>query len=50
MTDQATQWSAVGSDDRFGAENHPVELTRPGASLDALLDRIHTVLRHEHSN
>ncbi|WP_427165191.1 sensor histidine kinase [Streptomyces sp. C1-1] len=47
MTDQATQWSAVGSDDRFGAEHHPAELARLGTSLDALLDRIRTVLRHE---
>ncbi|MFF4491215.1 sensor histidine kinase [Streptomyces sp. NPDC001544] len=47
MTDQATQWSAVGSDDRFGAAEHPAELARLGASLDALLDRIRTVLRHE---
>ncbi|MET7696421.1 HAMP domain-containing sensor histidine kinase [Streptomyces sp. NPDC005485] len=47
MTDQATQWSAVGSDQRFGAEDHPAELSRLGASLDALLDRIRTVLRHE---
>ncbi|MBL1110133.1 HAMP domain-containing histidine kinase [Streptomyces sp. 5-8] len=47
MTDQATQWSAVGSDERFGAEGHPVELARLGVSLDALLDRIRTVLRHE---
>ncbi|MFK4103909.1 sensor histidine kinase [Streptomyces sp. NPDC019531] len=47
MTDQATQWSAVGSDQRFGAENQPAELARLGTSLDALLDRIRTVLRHE---
>ncbi|MHC3469486.1 sensor histidine kinase [Streptomyces sp. 7R007] len=47
MTDQATQWSAVGSDERFGAAGHPAELARLGASLDALLDRIRTVLRHE---
>jgi signal transduction histidine kinase len=47
MTDQATQWSAAGSDDRFGTEDHPVELARLGGSLDALLDRIRTVLRHE---
>ncbi|MFC9500905.1 sensor histidine kinase [Streptomyces sp. NPDC056982] len=47
MTDQATQWSAVGSDERFGVEHHPVELARLGASLDTLLDRIRTVLRHE---
>ncbi|WP_369387751.1 sensor histidine kinase [Streptomyces sp. CG1] len=47
MTDQATQWSAVGSDERFAAEEHPAELARLGASLDSLLDRIRTVLRHE---
>ncbi|MEU6140159.1 HAMP domain-containing sensor histidine kinase [Streptomyces sp. NPDC047081] len=47
MTDQATQWSAVGSEERFGSMRHPVELARLGTSLDALLDRIRTVLRHE---
>lgn len=47
MTDQATQWSAIGSDQRFGAAHHPAELARLGSSLDALLDRIRTVLRHE---
>jgi two-component system heavy metal sensor histidine kinase CusS len=47
MTDQATQWSAVGSDERFGAAAHPAELARLGASLDALLNRIRTVLSHE---
>jgi len=47
MTDQATQWSAVHSDDRFGAKDHPAELTRLGTSLDALLDRIRTALRYE---
>ncbi|MEW2290454.1 HAMP domain-containing sensor histidine kinase [Streptomyces sp. NPDC047841] len=47
MTDQATQWSAMGSDERFGTEDHPAELARLGASLDALLDRTRTVLRHE---
>lgn len=47
MTDQATQWSAVGSDARFCAEDRPAELARLGASLDQLLDRIRTVLRHE---
>ncbi|GGM24961.1 two-component sensor histidine kinase [Streptomyces fumigatiscleroticus] len=47
MTDQAAQWSAVSSEERFGMEDHPVELARLGASLDALLDRIRTVLRHE---
>lgn len=47
MTDQATQWSAVVSDERFDAEDHPAELARLGASLNTLLDRIRTVLRHE---
>ncbi|MFJ9542231.1 sensor histidine kinase [Streptomyces sp. NPDC101225] len=47
MTDQATQWSAVGSDERFGSAQHPAELARLGGSLDALLDRIRAVLRHE---
>ncbi|MEU6201693.1 HAMP domain-containing sensor histidine kinase [Streptomyces sp. NPDC047061] len=47
MTDQATEWSAVGSDQRFGATHHPAELARLGTSLDSLLDRIRTVLRHE---
>jgi signal transduction histidine kinase len=47
MSDQATQWSAVVSDERFGAADHPAELARLGAALDTLLDRIRTVLRHE---
>ncbi|MEU3508863.1 HAMP domain-containing sensor histidine kinase [Streptomyces longwoodensis] len=47
MTDQATQWSAVASGERFGRTLHPAELARLGTSLDALLDRIRTLLRHE---
>lgn len=47
MTDQATQWSAVASDERFGNPDRPAELARLGASLDELLDRIRAVLRHE---
>ncbi|OAH13075.1 sensor histidine kinase [Streptomyces jeddahensis] len=47
MTDQATQWSAVASTERFGRGERPTELARLGASLDALLDRIRAVLRHE---
>ncbi|MEU1513905.1 ATP-binding protein [Streptomyces sp. NPDC005811] len=47
MTDQATRWSAVTSPQRFGAARHPTELARLGTSLDALLDRIRAVLRHE---
>ncbi|MET8485745.1 sensor histidine kinase [Streptomyces tendae] len=47
MTDQATQWSAVASEERFGHTRHPSELTRLGTSLDAILDRIRALLRHE---
>ncbi|MET8950399.1 HAMP domain-containing sensor histidine kinase [Streptomyces sp. NPDC004533] len=47
MTDQATQWGAVASEERFGAIRQPIELARLGGSLDALLDRIRAVLRHE---
>lgn len=47
MTDQAAQWSAVASAERFGGKGHPAELTRLGTSLDSLLDRIRTLLRHE---
>lgn len=47
MTDQATQWSAVGSEERFADRGRPAELAALGASLDALLDRIRAVLRHE---
>ncbi|MEU1177085.1 HAMP domain-containing sensor histidine kinase [Streptomyces sp. NPDC005820] len=47
MTDQATQWSAVTSEERFGHKRHPAELARLGTSLDAILDRIRTLLRHE---
>ncbi|WSW98422.1 HAMP domain-containing histidine kinase [Streptomyces sp. NBC_00989] len=47
MTDQAAQWSAVASEERFGSMRHPAELARLGASLDSILDRIHSLLRHE---
>ncbi|AOR36857.1 two-component sensor histidine kinase [Streptomyces fodineus] len=47
MTDQATQWSAVGSEERFAGRGRPAELAALGGSLDALLDRIRAVLRHE---
>ncbi|WP_189711878.1 sensor histidine kinase [Streptomyces phaeofaciens] len=47
MTDQATQWSAVASEERFASMRHPAELARLGTSLDAILDRIRTLLRHE---
>lgn len=47
MTDQAAQWSATASEERFGSAGRPAELAGLGASLDALLDRIRAVLRHE---
>ncbi|MER5470095.1 HAMP domain-containing sensor histidine kinase [Streptomyces sp. NPDC002685] len=47
MTDHATRWSAVASDERFGSVARPAELARLGGSLDALLDRIRALLRHE---
>ncbi|MEU6507158.1 HAMP domain-containing sensor histidine kinase [Streptomyces sp. NPDC046942] len=47
MTDQATQWSAVGSEERFTGGGRPAELAALGVSLDSLLDRIRAVLRHE---
>ncbi|MFB8180784.1 sensor histidine kinase [Streptomyces sp. NPDC055966] len=47
MTDQATQWSAVGSAQRFTGRGGPAELAALGTSLDSLLDRIRAVLRHE---
>ncbi|MFK0044597.1 sensor histidine kinase [Streptomyces sp. NPDC090741] len=47
MTEQATAWSAAACDDRFGDARRPDELARLGNSLDALLDRIRSGLRHE---
>ncbi|MFF3888638.1 sensor histidine kinase [Streptomyces sp. NPDC001914] len=47
MTGQATRWSAVASEERFGSAARPDELARLGGSLDALLDRIRALLRHE---
>ncbi|WP_051797396.1 sensor histidine kinase [Streptomyces sp. NRRL S-337] len=47
MTEQATRWSVVASQERFGTGDRPAELFRLGASLDELLDRIRAVLRHE---
>ncbi|MFG3114216.1 sensor histidine kinase [Streptomyces sp. NPDC048197] len=47
MTEQATRWSVVASQERFGTGDRPAELSRLGASLDELLDRIRAVLRHE---
>ncbi|MGW0765665.1 sensor histidine kinase [Streptomyces sp. NPDC002676] len=47
MTGQATEWSAVTSEERFAGRGRPAELAALGASLDSLLDRIRAVLRHE---
>ncbi|MFD8423087.1 sensor histidine kinase [Streptomyces sp. NPDC059668] len=47
MTEQATRWSAITSEVRFGGVPRPTELARLGGSLDALLDRIRALLRHE---
>ncbi|MFC6986784.1 sensor histidine kinase [Streptomyces cirratus] len=47
MTEQAARWSASASDERFSGAPRPAELARLGASLDAFLDRIRAVLRHE---
>ncbi|MFJ6570741.1 sensor histidine kinase [Streptomyces sp. NPDC091292] len=47
MTEQATRWGAVASDERFGGAGQPAELAGLGTSLDALLDRIRALLRHE---
>ncbi|MGW4758257.1 sensor histidine kinase [Streptomyces chartreusis] len=47
MTDQAAQWSAVSSATRLTSPRAPQELHHLGMSLDALLDRIRSMLRHE---
>ncbi|MFZ3555892.1 sensor histidine kinase [Streptomyces sp. BH055] len=47
MTEQATQWGAATSGERFADDTLPAELARLGGSLDALLDRIRALLRHE---
>ncbi|MFJ9173963.1 sensor histidine kinase [Streptomyces sp. NPDC102360] len=47
MTEQAAQWSATASDERFTGVTRPHELACLGGSLDALLDRIRALLRHE---
>ncbi|MFH8474625.1 ATP-binding protein [Streptomyces sp. NPDC018000] len=47
MSEQATRWSAAGAAERFGSEDRPAELAAFASSLDALLDRLASVLRHE---
>ncbi len=47
MADQAARWSAQDVSHRFGDADRPEELRHLAASLDAVLDRISAVLRHE---
>ena len=47
MADQAARWSAHDVGQRFGDTPRPAELADLAAGLDALLDRIGAVLRHE---
>jgi signal transduction histidine kinase len=47
MADQAAQWSAHDVGQRFGDAPRPAELRELAAGLDALMDRIGAVLRHE---
>lgn len=47
MTDQAEEWSAGAPGQRFGDAPRPVELAALARTLDALLDRLAAVLRHE---
>jgi len=47
MTEQAAAWSETELDRRFDLGEPHDELTRLGATLDALLDRIAASLRHE---
>lgn len=47
MAEQAARWSAHDVGQRFGDAPRPDELRDLARSLDAVLDRIGTVLRHE---
>jgi signal transduction histidine kinase len=47
MADQAARWSASDVGQRFGDAPRPEELRHLAGSLDAVLDRISAVLRHE---
>jgi signal transduction histidine kinase len=47
MTEQAAAWSETDLDRRFNLGEPHDELTRLGATLDALLDRLAASLRHE---
>ncbi len=47
MTEQADRWSATDLDRRFGDGARPLELAALARTLDAVLDRLSAVLRHE---
>jgi signal transduction histidine kinase len=47
MTRQAAEWSARAPSERFGAGQQFEELQALAGTLDALLDRLSAVLRHE---
>ena len=47
MADQAARWSAHDVQQRFGDSPRPEELRHLAATLDVVLDRLGTVLRHE---
>lgn len=49
MTDRAADWSVGDPSRRFGDTQRYLELTQLGHSLDAMLDRVSAVLRHEQS-
>lgn len=47
MSAQAAEWSEHGAEGRFGEQGRPAELAGLAGNLDALLDRLAAVLRHE---
>lgn len=47
MTEQAAHWSTSELDRRFGTGVRPTELEALASTLDAVLDRLAAVLRHE---
>lgn len=47
MTRQAAEWSAHAPGQRFGADQRFVELHQLATTLDGVLDRLASVLRHE---
>ena len=47
MTEQAARWSSSDLERRFGQAARPTELAALAGTLDAVLDRLSAVLRHE---